>query len=221
MSFGPSSAEKAATQQQQGVTSTASGNSTAEIGQGKGLIGQGTNLLNLGGSTVAPATNFFNTMLSGNQANTTAALQPDINRIRDAQQNTLNATSTLMPRGGGRAATLFQTPFAANQQIQNLFNGVRSGAAGGLAGIGLQQQGMGINQQGTGANLMGIGNQPLNTAMTGTQNMFQNAFQQRQLQNQLWSSLGSGLFNLATLPLGGGGGILGTVMSKLPGMGGP
>jgi hypothetical protein len=203
MSFGPGSAEKAATQQQQGVTKQAGLNSAMEISKGGGLIDAGSGLLKLGGSTVTPATNFFQTLLSGNRDNTTAMLQPDINRIREGQQNTLNATSTLMPRGGGRAATLFQTPFAANQQIQNLFNGVRSGAAGGLADIGLRQQGLGVQQQGVGANLMGIGNQPLNTQLQGTQNLLQNAMLQRQYANEMWGKVGSGLFNLATTAIPG------------------
>lgn len=199
MSFGPSKGEKSATTQQQAVTSTAQGNSADQLAKAGGL-------LNMGGQTIAPATNWLNTILGGNQANTAAMLQPDINRIREGTQGTLQAMSTLMPRGGGRAGALFSAPFAENQGISGLFNNVRSGAAGQLAGIGLQQQGLGTN-------LFGIGNQPLNTAMTGTENLFSNALAQRQASNNMWAGLGGGLFNLATTPFGGS-----TMFGKLGGL---
>ena len=102
---------------------------TAQAGSGVPALGQGTTNLQSGA-------NFFQTLLGGNQANTRALLQPDINRINESTQGALQGASTLMPRGGGRFATLFQQPFAAQQQVGNLFNQARSGAAGGLANIG-------------------------------------------------------------------------------------
>lgn len=97
------------------------------------------NALSQGTSNLNTAGNFFSTVLGGNQANTRAVLQPDINRINESLQGALQGASTMMPRGGGRFATLFQQPFAAQQQVNNLFNGIRGQAAGGLAGIGSQQ----------------------------------------------------------------------------------
>lgn len=175
MSFGASGGENAATGAQQA---------------------NGVPMLSQGASNLQSGANFFSTVLNGNQANTRAMLQPDINRINESLQGALQGASTLMPRGGGRYATLFQQPFAAQQQIGNLFNQARSGAAGGLAGIGSTQ-----GQLGT----------------TNAQNLFQNAFQQRQyLNNMIGSTIGAGL-SLATMPFGGGsatGGLLGMIGGK-------
>lgn len=147
------------------VANTATANSSAETGQGQQLLGQGTQAVNSG-------TNFFNSVLNGNRAAGAATLAPDINRIRDSNQNALQTASTLTPRGGGRTAALFSRPFAANDQVNGLYSTLRGGAAGNLAQIG---QG----QQGVGANLYGLGNQALNTsAQANTANL--NYEQQRQ-----------------------------------------
>ena len=199
-SFGPSSTTQSGENTVQNTNNTATANSAAQMAAGSNLLGLGQQNINSG-------TNFFNTLLNGNQANTTALLQPNINQIQQAQQSALQAASTLQPRGGGRSATLFSQPFAANQQIQNLFNGARTQAATTLPQIGAQEQSLG-------ANLYGIGNTALNTAGQGGYNLGQLGQQQQQLTNSMWSGLGSGLFGLATTPFGGGGaahGLLGLI----------
>lgn len=173
--FGPSKGESAATTAQQGAVPA----------------------LGAGVSNLGTSANFFNTLLGGNRTNTMQLLQPDITRIKEAQQGALQGASTLMPRGGGRFATLFQQPFAAARQIGDLFAGIRSGAAGGLANIGGEQAQIG---------------------QTSAQNLFQNALQQRQYHDAMMAKLGQGLFSLATTPFGGGsatGGLLGAI----PGIG--
>ena len=177
MSFGASGGEDAATSAQQR--------------QGVPMLGQGASNLQSGA-------NFFSTLLNGNQANTRALLQPDINRINESTQGALQGASTLMPRGGGRFATLFQQPFAAQQQIGNLFNQARSGAAGGLANIGGTQ-----GQLGT----------------TNAQNLFQNAFGQRQYFNNMIGSTIGALASLAATPMGAGA-ASGSLFSKIGGGGG-
>lgn len=158
----------------------------AQSGAGVPALGQGTANLQTGA-------NFFSTVLNGNKANTAALLQPDINRIRESTQGALQSASTLMPRGGGRFATLFQQPFAAQRQINDLFSGVRAGAAGNLAGIGGQQAQIGT---------------------ANAQNLFENAMAQRQYHDAMMAKLGQGIFGLATTPFGGGtatGGLLGAI----------
>ena len=159
--------------------SPSAGEKQATNGEGAAIpaIGQGVSNLQTGAY-------FFNSIMSGNRAATSALLQPDINRIRQAQQGTLQGASTLMPRGGGRFATLFSTPFETNRAMTNLFSGLRSGAASNLAGIGGSQAGLGLQ---------------------GAGNLFNQAFQQRQMGNQMIGSvLGAGL-GLATTPFGGAG----------------
>jgi hypothetical protein len=194
MSFGANQQTKGAANSLQNIGSTAQTNSADQINAG-------TNLLNKGEGNVDSGANYFNTLLNGNQENTASMLEPDINRIRAGNQNALQTASTLMPRGGGRAATLFNQPFQNNAQIQSLFNGARSGAAAGLAGIGGGQMGMG-------ANLFGIGNGALNTGMGANTNLANYGLQQQQVTNGLWSGLGQGVAGLLTAPFGSGGGSL-------------
>lgn len=160
--FGPSAGENVATGAMRG---------------GVPMLGQGAGNLQSGA-------NFFNTILSGNAANTAALLAPQLNDIRNRTQATLQSTNTLMPRGGGRFATNYSTPFAANQQIGNFFNQARTAAPGILANIGGTQ-----GQLGT----------------TNAQNLFSDAMQQRQLwNNMLGSTIGAGL-SLAATPFGSSG----------------
>ena len=197
-SFGPSNTTKQAENNLGGINNQANVNSQMELAQGN-------NLLNMGAPNVQAGTNFFQTLLNGNRANTTALLQPGIDQIRQGNQNQIQALSTLMPRGGGRSGTLFNASYAPQAQIQNLFNPMRTQAATALPQIGLQQQGLG-------ANLFGIGNQPLSTAAGASANLGELGQRQQQLSNSLWSGLGSGLFGLLTTPFGGGsatGGLLG------------
>lgn len=117
---------------------TTSGQAAARTGEQGAIPALGQGVGNLQTSA-----NFFNTILGGNRANTMQLLQPDITRLKEQQQGALQGASTLMPRGGGRFQTLFQQPFAVNRQLGDLFAGMRSGAAPGLAGIGGQQAGVG------------------------------------------------------------------------------
>lgn len=131
MSFGPSS-------QTQSGFNTLQQNNAATSAAAPPLV-------NAAGSNLGAGANFFKTLLGGNQAETAAMLQPDINRINQGNQQTLQAVSTLTPRGGGRSASLFALPFQGQQQIQSLFNGARAGAAQALPQIGSAQGALGSN----------------------------------------------------------------------------
>lgn len=205
MSFGPNAVQKQAQQNQTGIANQAVSNAGTANTDATSAVGQGTNLLSTGGTNVNSGTNFLNTVLNGNQANTTALLQPNINQITQGNQQALTAASTLMPRGGGRSGSLFANTLNPQQQIQNLYNTSRTSAATALPQIGLQQQQMGTNLFNTGANFMNAANSALNTGLTGNQDVTSNALQQRQYASQQWSNLGNGIFNLATTPFGGSG----------------
>jgi len=186
MSLGPSNTTKTAENNIGGVTNTLM-NTTAPQ-----EFGAGQNLLNLGQQTAQPGVNFMNTLLGGNQANTTAALQPSINQVNQGTQGVMRGLNTLTPRGGGRYGALFGQSFAPQSQIQSLFNNARTGAAQSLPQIGLQEQGLGTN-------LFGLGNGALGTAgglSTGLAGIGQ---QQQQISNALWSALGSGGMGIASM----------------------
>lgn len=189
MAFGPSKKEKEATQKLEAIGSTATGNS-AEV------MEQGRNLFNIGGSTTGQGLDFFRTLLSGNRANTSAMLQPNIQQGNQMLQEQLRQLTTLMPRGGGRTAALFGAPIQATGNVMDLFSGVRSGAANQMIDTGLQQSNLA-------AGLYGVSNSALNTGAGVSNNLFQNAFDQRRASNALWNDLGQGLFGLATTPFGG------------------
>ncbi len=181
-SFGP-------TDQMNQAFSTLGANNTAASGAAVPNVNSGT-------SNLAAGANFFKTILGGNQADTSALLQPDINRVNNANQQTLQAVSTLTPRGGGRSASLFALPFQGNQQIQGLFNQARTGAASALPQIGSAQGSLG-------SNLFGIANQ-------GAGELVQGGQRQQQITSALQQGLGNGLFNLFTTPVSAfTGGLLG------------
>lgn len=192
MSFGPSAAQQNTNNTSNGITSQALTNSTAANANGSGL-------LNLGGKNVQSGTNFFNSVLNGNSADTAATLQPSIDQIRNGTQQNIQQLSTLQPRGGGRSSTLFNASYAPQSQIQNLFNGTRTSAATTLPQIGLQQQGLGTN-------LFNVGNSSLSTGSNTNANLAQSLAQQQQLQLQQQAGLGAGLFGLLTTPFGTGAG---------------
>jgi hypothetical protein len=195
MSFGTNNTTKAAENNLGGISNTSLNQQLPMFN----TAGQGQ--LNTGAGNVAAGTNFLNTLLQGNRANTSAMLQPSIDQIRQGNAGTLNAINTLMPRGGGRSAALFNQSLQPNAQISNLFNMGRTQAAQALPQIGLAQQGLG-------ANLLGMGNQAISNATGANVPLGQMGLQAQQMSNNLWSGLGAGLLNLATMPLGGS--ILGT-----------
>jgi hypothetical protein len=214
MSFGTNNTTKTAENNLGGVSNTALNNLFPQVqAAGTSALGTGANQFGAGANTAQPAINWLNTILNGNQANTTSALQPNIDQIRQGTSATMNAANTLMPRGGGRSGTLFNQSFAPQSQIQSLFSGARNSAAQALPGIGFQQQQLGLGQQGVGTNLFGIGNQALGVGNQANTSVGQMGLQAQQMSNQLASGLGSGLFSLLTAPLGG------SLLGKIPGLG--
>ena len=161
------------------------------IANSNNQTGLGNQLMQTGAGNVQSGANYFNTLLNGNQANTSALLQPSINQIGANNANTVSALSTLMPRGGGRSGTLFGASYAPAGQIQNLFNSARTSAAQTLPQIGLQQQGLG-------ANLFGLGNQALGTGGAMDQGLLNYGMQNREFMNQLYGTVGSSLQGLGS-----------------------
>jgi len=173
-----------------------SGLSGQAVGQSGLETGVAQNLFSQGAPSITSGTNFLNTILNGNRANTTALLQPSINQIQQGTQGNLQAINTLMPRGGGRSAANYGASFAPQAQIQSLFNPMRTTAATALPQIGLAQQGLG-------ANLFSTANQPLSTAAGASSNLANVATQQQQMSNQLMGGIGNLIMGAALAPLGG------------------
>lgn len=117
-----------------------SGNSLSQASRaGTNALGaKGNELGQMSSGLLNPASQYWMSILSGNPAQTSAALAPDISRIRGGEASVLNSASTLAPRGGGRGTTLFGTPLQAETQTQGLFNGMRPQAAAQAGQLGMQ-----------------------------------------------------------------------------------
>lgn len=191
MSFKPSQAERDAVAKQNQMADLSLANSKAATAQGNTLFGMGLPQLNSG-------TGFYQTLLNGNRANTTAALMPNIQQVREGTADALQTANNLMPRGGGRSGALFDLLTRPSGAITGLFNQARVAAPQPLINAGLSATGQAPA-------LFGQGTQSLGLATNTQGDIRDYEMRQRQMKNQFFSSLGSGLFNLATVPFGGSG----------------
>lgn len=105
----------------------------------------GQSLLTQGTGQVGQALNYWSPILSGNRAEMTAALAPEINTINSGYNQQKSQLDMFAPRGGGRANMLQQLPFNQTRDISNLFAGIRPQAANAVTGIGQSQQQTGSN----------------------------------------------------------------------------
>jgi hypothetical protein len=177
MSLGPSNTVKTSENNLGGISQQATNQAfPLDIGTGQQLLSQG-------GQNINSGTNFLNTILNGNQANTTALLQPNISSAAQGNQNSVQALTNLDPRGGGRSGSLFGASYAPTGAITNLFNGARGTAATTLPQIGLAQEGLGTN-------LFNTGNNALSTATGASTQLGNLGFQQQQYNTNLLAGLG-------------------------------
>ena len=233
MSFGAPNATKAAENNLGGISQQATGLSTSLANAGQGLLGQAQPLIQQGSGIIQSGlpsleswANYYNTLLNGNQSNTNALLQPSINTIRGGNQNTIQAMSSLDPRGGGRSGTLFNAAYAPSQQIQSLFNTGRTTGATALpqigsaiSGVGSQLAGLGTNVLGTGAGLFAGASNPLAAATGANSSMGNLGIQTQQMSNSLFGGLGGGLLGLLTAPQNNANGTSnGSFLSRLAGI---
>lgn len=122
----------------------------SDIATGAGREGLG--LLTEGRQSLATPASYFQSILSGNMGEPTSALAPEVNRIRDATQQALQAKTNLAPRSGARSSALFAIPSTSESAIQDVYNRARPMAASGLAEVGSRQGGLGTSASGVAAN---------------------------------------------------------------------
>ncbi len=103
-----------------------------------------SNATNLGTADTNAASNFFNSILSGNQQKIGQALAPQIAGIQGREQQSKQTASQFGNRSGGINASMQMAGDTANANLTNLVGSLTGGAASGLAGIGAQQQGLGL-----------------------------------------------------------------------------
>lgn len=133
--------------------------------------------LNSGLNNLAPVANWFQTIMNGNKQATLNQMQPQIQQTQGGLNTALQTSSTLAPRGGGRSSTLFDLPFAAQQQTAQQYAVARAGAPAGLQSAATAQGALG-------ASAGGIGDQYGNTSTTANNNLLNYGLTQAQIYNK-------------------------------------
>ena len=114
-------------------------------------------------SDLAGPTDYFNKLLSGNQAEMMAAEAPEIQDITGQINQQKQNISKFTPQGGGQTAELSQLPFEQEKQVTNLLQQARPQAAQGLEQLASIEGGLaGQAQQGA----LGFTNAAENAAAT-------------------------------------------------------
>jgi hypothetical protein len=128
------------------------------LAAGGGMLQSGQGTTGQGIQALSPVLQYLTQLTKGDQGDIAQATQGQTNQIKDSFAAIRNMISA-QPRGGGKAGVLAEAPYKQEQQIGDLQQGARAGAAGqlgsianSLAGLGLQQQNVGLGEQGLGLN---------------------------------------------------------------------
>lgn len=169
------------------------GNLTSNVGAlgqtGQQQTGFGMGQQQQGAGNLQGGAGYFQTLLNGNRANTTQLLAPQIQQTQQQFQRALQTGSQLDPRGGGRAATLFNLPSQASSSLLGAYDTIRPQAAQQLAQIG-QAQGQ------LGAQATGLGNQAFGLANQGAGGGLQNQLAVNQATQQAGAGIAGGISNI-------------------------
>lgn len=132
------------------------------------LLGGGGDMLKAGGEVFGKGVESFKApqeywskILAGDPQSMTEALAPEANALSDQYAAAARSAETSGPRGGARAATLANLPFAKARDIGDLYQKLRPQAATQLQSIAqvLSQLGIGQEQVGEGEQQIGISEQ--------------------------------------------------------------
>jgi hypothetical protein len=160
---------------------------SGDINQSGQAAGFGTSV---GEGDIGNASSFYNTLLSGNQAQQAKLLAPQIQNIQQQGQQQLDTQGQLGTRSGGQNASAQNNIDTQRANVSNMVSGLTNSAASGLAGLGTSTLGQGLQ-----ANAQQAGE---------SQDQMQN------FQNSILGGVASGLVgNLGTSLSEQGGGFLG------------
>ena len=132
--------------------------------------GQGLQAFQQGQNTAAPGLQMLSDLAKGDQGDVSQAAQPEIDSITQQFDQIRNMISQ-QPRGGGKTTALAEAPFQKSAAITRTEGDMRQGAAGQLAGLGLQQEGIGAGLENESANI-GLTKQGLNYGQPSTFSQF-------------------------------------------------
>lgn len=100
-------------------------------------------------------TSYYSSILSGNPADVSGALAPQINQLQGAYQQARQQVDQFAPMGGGRAALSAQLPYQKASAVTNMISQARQNAAQGLSNIAGTEGGIGSNLLGVSAGSAG------------------------------------------------------------------
>lgn len=113
-----------------------------------GLFGQEAGFdTGIGQGDVTKASQWYSDILSGDPTKEAEAIAPETSALQTEGQQKKNELAEFSPRSGGTAAATSAIDTDTRAQIIKLLGGLKSGAAGSLAGIGENEQSLGLNTQ--------------------------------------------------------------------------
>ncbi len=107
----------------------------------------------MGESNSTAGSNFFHSLLSGNQSKISSALAPETSLMQSNAQQAENNASQFGTRSGGTAATMANIGNEQRGNMLNLVGRLQTGAASNLLGSGQEMLGMGLNAYNQQANM--------------------------------------------------------------------
>lgn len=134
-------------------------------------FGQGTGQVKEGSEGLTKARNYFDAIMSGDQAQMAKVLAPQISTIQNQTQQRINTQSQFGNRSGGTNAFAQSTSEDATRAVQQLFDMLGPEAAKEVASISGTQEGLGSNLLGMAGSAAGtLGAQAGNTRQADLQN---------------------------------------------------
>jgi hypothetical protein len=101
----------------------------------------------IGEGDVTAASKYYNEILSGDPTQTAEAIAPETSAAQETGQQEKNALAEFSPRSGGTAAAATDIDANERSMLIKLIGGERTGAAGGLATIGTNEQGLALTDE--------------------------------------------------------------------------
>lgn len=105
-----------------------------------------------GADSLGTASNFFKTLLSGNQAEIGTVLAPEIGTINNQADQNRKTIATFGNRSGGNNAEINHSTDTASAAIQNMISTLLAGSGQELGQLGATQEGLGLSAEQLAAN---------------------------------------------------------------------
>lgn len=144
------------------------------LGSGGDVFKAGGDVFSKGVESFKAPQDYWSKILGGDKQAMTEAIAPESEALSDQYAAASRAAETSGPRGGYRAATMANLPFAKARDIGDLYQKLRPQAASQLTGIaqalsqlGLGQEGVGIGEQQVGISEQQTGLDAIVKALSG------------------------------------------------------